>query len=241
MEYRKVQVEVGLIDKAAGSALVSLGNTKVLAGIKIETGSPFPDTPDEGVQIVNVELVPLASPSFEPGPPREKSIELARVVDRGIRESKAIDTSKLCIVSGKQVFLVFIDIYVLDHDGNLFDASALASIAALLNATMKDYTVNKKGELKYKDSTVKLPIQNYPVEVTIVKIDGKLMVDPSLDEELAADTQMTIAIDKDDNICAIQKSKPGTFSFDEVLEVYRLAKIKAKEIRDEVLRGIIDA
>ncbi|MFH0897278.1 MAG: exosome complex protein Rrp42, partial [Candidatus Bathyarchaeota archaeon] len=161
-DYREIKVELGLIGKAAGSALVSLGNTKVLAGIKIETGQPFPDTPNEGVLIVNAELVPLASPSFEPGPPSENSIELSRVVDRGIRESKAIDTKKLCIVSGKKVFLVYVDIYILDHDGNLFDASALASISALLNAKMKEFTV-EDGELKFKESSIKLPVSNYPV------------------------------------------------------------------------------
>lgn len=239
-DYRETKVEVGLIEKAAGSALVSLGDTKVMAGVKIEVGSPYPDTPEEGVLIVNAELVPLASPSFEPGPPSEDSIELARVVDRGIRESKAIDTSKLCVVPGKKVFLVYVDIYVLDHDGNLFDASALASISALLNAKMREYVVREDGELEFKENFVKLPVRNYPVEITMAKIDEKLIVDPSLEEEIATDAQITIAIDKDDKICAIQKSKPGTFTFDEVVEAARIARTKAREIRENILKGIID-
>jgi exosome complex component RRP42 len=84
----KSKIEQGLIEKAEGSARVLLGKTEVLVGIKVETGTPFPDTPNEGVMTVNAELVPLASPTFEPGPPDENSIELARIVDRGIRESK---------------------------------------------------------------------------------------------------------------------------------------------------------
>lgn len=240
LDYRDTKIEVGLIQKAAGSALVSLGNTKVMVGVKMETGTPYPDTPEEGVLIVNAELVPLASPSFEPGPPNEDAIELARVVDRGIRESKAIDTGKLCIVPKKKVFMVYVDIYVLDHDGNLFDASALASIAALLNAKMKEYAIREGGELEFKESHVRLPVVNHPVEVTIVKIDNKLMVDPSLDEEMAVDAQITIAVDKDDKVCAMQKSKPGTFTLDEVMEAVRTAQLKAKEIREKVLVGIIN-
>ncbi|MFX0046516.1 MAG: exosome complex protein Rrp42 [Candidatus Hermodarchaeota archaeon] len=238
-DYRKMQVEVGLIDKAIGSALVTLGNTKVLVGVKIELGTPYPDIPDRGVQIVNAELVPLASPSFESGPPREDSIELARVVDRGIRESEAIDTKKLCVVPGKKVFLVFVDIYILDYDGNLIDASALASISALLTSKMKEYVVQKDGEVEFTENYVKLPVMNHPVEVTIAKIDDKLIVDPSLEEELVTSTQITIAIDKDERICAIQKSKPGTFTSEEVAKAIQIAKIKAKEIQDTFLSEMI--
>lgn len=238
-DYRPIKVDVGIIDKASGSALVHLGDTKVMVGVKMEIGTPYPDTPEEGVLIVNAELVPLASPSFEAGPPSEDAIELARVVDRGIRESKSVDNTKLCISVGKKVFMVYVDIYVLDYDGNLFDASSLASIAALLNAKMKEFTLNAEGELKFKDNFMRLPVVNYPVEVTIVKIDDKLMVDPSLEEDLAADAQITIAIDKDDRVCAIQKSKPGTFTQDEILSAFKIAQTKAKEMRDGVLKELI--
>ncbi|MCD6088971.1 exosome complex protein Rrp42, partial [Candidatus Bathyarchaeota archaeon] len=133
LDYRPIQIETGIIEKAEGSARVRIGKTEVVAGVKIEIGEPFPDRPDEGVLTTNAEFVPLASPEFEAGPPTEDSVELARVVDRGIRESKAIDLKKLCIIPGKKVFIVFIDIYVLNHDGNLIDASALAALAALTN------------------------------------------------------------------------------------------------------------
>src|SRR3989442_13273839 len=101
--YRPIQIQVGLIKKANGSAQVYLGKSKVLCGIKIETGEPFPDTPDEGVLTVNAELAPIASQSFEMGPPSEAAIELSRVVDRGIRESKAVDLKSLVLQKGKKV------------------------------------------------------------------------------------------------------------------------------------------
>jgi len=134
-DYREIQIESGVIEKAEGSARVRLGNTEIIVGVKIGTGKPFADVPDKGVLTVNAELVPLASPSFEPGPPGENAVELARVVDRGIRESKAIDLTKLCVESGKLVFVVFIDVYVLNYDGNLIDAAAMAALAALVNTT----------------------------------------------------------------------------------------------------------
>ena len=138
LDYRPIHVNPGVIGKASGSAWVSIGKTQVLVGVKVETGTPYSDKPDAGVLTVNTELVPIASPKFEPGPPNEDSVELARVVDRGLRESQAVDLSKLCITPGKLVFIIFVDIYVLDHDGNLFDAAALAAILALMNTRFVD-------------------------------------------------------------------------------------------------------
>ena len=237
LDYRDIKVETGIIGKANGSALVSLGNTKVLTGVKIETGPPFPDTPEEGVLTVSAELVPLASPTFEAGPPNEESIELARVVDRGIRESKAIDVRKLCLIPGKLVFVVHVDIYVLDHDGNLFDASALASMLALTTAKMREFEL-KDGEVFYKDDLVSLPLQNHVFEVTMAKIGDKLVVDPSLEEESAVDAQITIAVDDECKICATQKSKTGSFMPKEVIEAVKIAQIKAAELREKVLGGL---
>jgi len=232
-EYREIKIEQGIIEKAEGSARVLLGKTEVVVGVKIETGEPFSDTPNEGVLTVNVELVPLASPGFEPGPPDESSIELARIVDRGIRESKAIDTGKLCVVPGKKVFVVFVDVYVLNHDVNLIDASALAAMAALLNAKMGKYEV-EDGEVKMKSGYEPLPLRKHPITVTCAKISDKLVVDPWLEEEQVMDARISIAFDDDENICAIQKGGSGYFEPKQVFEAARVAKEKSRELRKKL-------
>ena len=101
-EYRDISIETDVISKAEGSARVKIGGTQVLVGVKPQIGSPFPDTPNFGVLMTNCEMLPMADPTFEPGPPGEDSIELARVVDRGIRESELVDLDKLCIDKSKQ-------------------------------------------------------------------------------------------------------------------------------------------
>lgn len=232
-DFREIKVEQGVIQKAEGSAKVFMGKTEILVGTKIETGEPFPDTPKEGVQTVNAELVPLASPAFEPGPPGEDAIEIARIVDRGIRESKAIDTEKLCIEPGKKVFIVFIDVYVLNHDGNLIDAAALAAMAALLNTKMPNYEV-KDGEVKIKTGYTPLPMKSHPITVTIAKINGKLIVDPGLEEEQIKDARISIATNDEGNICAIQKGGSGYFSPQEIIDATKLAQKKAAELRKKL-------
>ena len=84
-EFRKIKIETSVIKKAEGSARILLGNTHVLVGVKLSVGTPFPDSPNEGVLIVNAELVPVASPTFDPGPPDENAIELAPITMRGFQ------------------------------------------------------------------------------------------------------------------------------------------------------------
>ncbi len=235
-DYREIKVEKGVIERAEGSARVYLGRTQVLVGVKIGIGEPFSDRPNEGVLTVNSELVPLASPEFEAGPPSEESIELARVVDRGIRESGAIDLEKLCIIPGKKVFIVFVDIYVLNHDGNLIDASAMAALAALLNTKLFNYEV-VNGEVKIKPGFTKLPIRNYPIAVTSAEIGGKLVVDPWLEEEEVMNLRITLIFEKDGKICAIQKGGGGTLTKDQIIEAARIFQKKAEELRKLVVES----
>jgi len=232
-DYREIKIEQGLIERAEGSARVLLGKTEVLVGVKVETGKPFPDTPNEGVLTVNAELVPLASPTFEPGPPDENSIELARIVDRGIRESKDIDTEKLCIEPGKKVFVVFVDVYVLNHDGNLIDASALAAVSALLNTKMPNYEI-EDGEVKIKQGYTKLNMKNHPITVTLGKINNKLIVDPWLEEEQVMDSRLSIAINDEGNICAVQKGGSGYFTQQQILEGMKMILEKVAERRKKL-------
>ena len=224
-QYRELSVEVGPIKSAQGSALVKLGRTQVMAGIKLEHAEPFPDTPNDGVLVVNAELLPLASPTFEPGRPDENAIELARVVDRGIRESESIDLERLAIKPGEDVWAVFIDIHVLDHDGNLIDASALAAMAALLNVKPPEDEAWTLPEF---------PIRRKPLAVTTAKINGRLMVDPCLDEENVMDARITVTTDEDGNIRAMQKGGRGYFSREEVERACELARAKAAELRQRL-------
>ena len=232
--YRPIQIQTGLIEKANGSAQVWLGKSKVLAGIKIETGTPFPDTPDEGVLTVNAELVPLASPSFELGPPSEAAIELSRVVDRGIRESKAIDMKSLVIQKGKKVQVVYVDVYILDHDGNLIDASSMAALAALVSSKITKMEM-KGDEVVAKGAPHQLPLNNHPVAVTFGKIDKTIVVDPSLDEERVMSARLTVTIDKNGNLCAMQKGSLYGFTPDELKKAVHLAVAKAAENRAKIL------
>lgn len=227
-EYRKpITIDYNISKNAEGSARVTMGKTIVVAGVKLGLGEPYPDTPDEGAIIVNVELLPMSSPEFESGPPGSQAVELARVVDRGIRESQTIDFKKLCVRQGELVWIVYIDIYTFNDDGNLIDAAALASLAALSQAKFPKVENEKVvfGELSNK----KLPITKKPITITLYKINGKTIVDPTLEEEDASDARFSVTIEGE-IIYAVQKGGIESFTEKEILEMLELAIEKSKEI-----------
>jgi len=227
--YREISIETGFTKNAEGSAKVKIGDTEVMAGVKLSVESPYGDTPDQGNLMVNVELLPLSNPEFESGPPSIDAIELARVVDRGIRESKAIDVKKLCIKPGEKVWMVSIDICSINDDGNLFDASALAAVAAIRDAKFPEFDGKT---LDYKKLTKnKLPLTKVPVTVTVWKIGDNLIIDPLKEEEKASSARITVASTEDGNLCAMQKGGDAALSMEELKKMIELGLSKASELR----------
>lgn len=226
-EMRPLTITTDYIKSAEGSARVQLGGTDVVVGVKLIVGQPFGDTPDKGVLTTNAELIPMASETFESGPPDQESIEVSRVVDRGIREGHAVDLAKLCIEPGKEVWIMFLDVHVVDYDGNLFDA---ANIAA--NAALKTAVVPAKRAGKGEDFP--LPVQHTPISLTAVKIDGKILVDPTHDEERVADARLTVSINESGNLCAMQKGLVGSFSIEEVFKIIELSRRLGAETRSKL-------
>ncbi len=228
-EYRPVSVEYNVVNSAEGSARVKIGGTEVIAGIKMSMDKPFSDTPDEGTLMVGVELLPMSNPEFELGPPGIQAVELARVVDRGIREAKAIDVKKMVVVAGEKVWGVSVDIVSINDEGNLFDACALAAIAALKVTRFPSYDGKKVDYDNYTDQ--KLHVVKTPVSATVVKIGDKLLVDPTTEEELMIDARLTVATDEKGEICAMQKGGATPLTLAEVDRMMQLAVAKCNELR----------
>lgn len=229
-QYRDVTIEYGISPKSAeGSARVKIGDTEVVAGVKLEVGKPFPDKPDEGSIMVNVELLPLSSPLFESGPPSQEAIELARVTDRGIRECHALNFKKLCVKEGEHVWLAFIDIYPINASGNLFDACTLAALAALHDARFPVFDGKK---VDYTERTKDpLPMERLPISCTVWKVRDQLLVDPLPEEEQAANARLTVVTTEDNKVCAMQKGGTEPLTVDEIMTIVDLANKKSEELR----------
>lgn len=233
-EQRPITIETGVIPKANGSARVRLGDTEVITGVKVQPDKPFPDLGDKGILICTAEILPLADPHVEPGPPTEEVIELARVVDRGIRETEMIDLHQLVLIEDKSVVGIFIDSSVIDSAGNLFDACSYASVAAVLSSTIPKYEIKDEVPVLVEGVTSKPPIKTLPVSVTMARIGDYIIVDPSREEEMCMDARITITTNSTGNICALQKGGNDGFSVDQLFKCSEMAISVGTKIRKQL-------
>ena len=233
-EPRKICIEIDAIPKANGSARVYLGDTQVLCGVKIQPEKPFPDVGDKGMFMCTAELLPLSHPTVETGPPQAPVIELARVVDRGIRESHMVDVSQLVIEKDKSVVGVFADVVVIDYDGNLFDACSYSATAALLATKTPTWEMVDDQPSVVEGGEKQLPVGTIPVSVTMGKIGNYIVVDPNGDEWDSMDSRITITTDSDGNIVALQKGGSDGFTQDEINQCGELSVKVGAKIREQL-------
>lgn len=226
-ERRDIELEVDVLTNAEGSAKVTWGGTIVYAGVKFALREPYPDRPAEGSLMTSAELRPVANVKYEPGPPSAESIELGRVVDRGIRESGCIEMSQLCIVPGQNVWNVNLDIHVMSDKGNIFDACALAGIAALKTTIVpaERYDVGEDHPL---------PVNKVPIMCSYRKVGNRFVYDPCEEEELGGDERVHITLGDDGHVHSLQKGLKGTFSTSDFAEIFTNAGKQASELRKMV-------
>ena len=241
-EHREIIVETGISKNAEAAVSVKFGKTHVLAGVKLGLAQPYPDSQDSGTFMTTAELSPLASSDFELGPPKINAIELARVIDRGIRESGFIDFKKLCIKEGEKVWQVFLDIFAINDDGNLMDVAGLAGLIALGQARMPVYNEEEeKIEHEFTKNPLPLDKEAMAFNMTFHKIGNEIIVDPTKEEEAVSYARLSIAV-ADNNgearITAMQKGKEAALTGEETEKILNLVESKFKEMFPKVSKFV---
>jgi len=241
-DYRELKIETGISNQAEGSARVCIGNTDVMVGVKLGLGEPYPDSPDKGNLTVSADLLPLASPRYESGPPRFPSIELPRLVDRSLRESGMIDFSKLVITKGEKVWTIFVDIYPINDGGNVIDAATIAAIIAMKTAVFPG--LKEDGNVDYKNRTdKKLPIsdETLPISFTFYKLGNTILLDPTREEEESCDVRITLGIsryNKQYMVNSAQKTGETALSEEEINKMLEILPKKFDEM-DKKIKKLI--
>ena len=230
-EFREIIVEKDISNMAEGSTRVKIGKTEVIVGVKMGVAEPYPDSPNKGNLMVTSELLPLSSERFESGPPRFPAIELGRLIDRAIRESKFIQLDKLCIKEGEKVWSVFIDIYSINDDGNLIDAAGIGAVLSLMNTRIPKYD-SEKGKIIYGEFTEeKFPLSSeIPLVITAHKLGNKIIVDPTLEEEDVSEAKMTIGGSEKGTIFSMQKGNSKEITIEEMHKILDITEKVRKEV-----------
>ncbi|MBA0608583.1 hypothetical protein Godav_020781 [Gossypium davidsonii] len=245
-EFRNISINFGRQVKSEdGSAEVQLGQTRVMGIVTAKFVQPYRDRPNEGTLAIYPEFSPMADPSFEAGRSGESAVELGRIIDRGLRESRAVDTESLCIVAGKLVWAIRIDILVLDNGGNLVDAANIAALAALMTFRRPECSLGGEDgqEVIIHPPEMRDPlpliVHHLPIAITFgFFIDENVVViDPILNEEAVMAGRMIATVNANGDICAIQKAGEGV-SQRVIMQCLQLAMTKAADITKQIKAAV---
>eukprot|EP01120_Amphizonella_sp_Union-15-10_P013397 TRINITY_DN6207_c0_g1_i1.p1 TRINITY_DN6207_c0_g1~~TRINITY_DN6207_c0_g1_i1.p1 ORF type:complete len:312 (+),score=62.69 TRINITY_DN6207_c0_g1_i1:420-1355(+) len=245
LDFRTIKLSFG---DYPGKVQVQLGRTSVHTSMRSEMTAPNPIRPTEGFFRFHVEFSPQASPAFEIRRGYTSSqTELIRVVERGLRESRAIDTEALCIIAGEKVWSVRLDINILDDEGNLQDCCSIAAIVALHHFKRPSVSIVKDEVIVHKiteKDPVALSIHHMPISITFgtFSVGGKavLLVDPAWKEELIMDGKITFTLNPQKELCAVQKAGGLPLSPKDILLAARIAQTKVQEISKQIYKALQD-
>jgi exosome complex RNA-binding protein Rrp42 (RNase PH superfamily) len=249
-DYRDIGFEFTRDDS---SCMLSLGQTRVYASIEAKLGLPFSERPSEGSVRFQVEFSPSACSAFQGGRPGDDAIELARLIERGIRDSKAIDREALCVLQGRKVWHINVVLTVVDFNGNATDACGLAALAVLSVYRRPDVTLGASAvagsneplitvHSREEKEPVPLTLHHLPLSVTFAFFDDgtSIAVDPNLKEEEASSGRITIVVNAQNEICAIQKSVGSGITQDQTLRCIRIATGRVSDRLDRLKQALED-
>ena len=219
-QLRDVIIKTGEIKYAEGSALIVMGDTRVLCSASVEDSVP-PFLKDSGTGWVTAEYSMLPRATRErnkresvKGKIGGRSHEIQRLIGRVLRST--IDFKVLGEKS------IIIDCDVIQADGGTRTASITGAHVALKEAIIKQI---KEGNIE-KD-----PIVNSVAAVSVGIVDDELFLDLDYDEDSTADVDMNIAMNGSGEFIEIQgtaEEKP--FSNEQLLGLLDLARKGIEEL-----------
>ena len=199
-EMRPVKVTVDVLQYAAGSVMIELGNTQVLCAVTMDN-HPAPHLTGTGQGWVTAEydMLPCASNMRKPrdrskGIIPGRSAEIQRLIGRSLRAVVELESL------GERTFIVDCD--VVQADGGTRTASITGAFIALGLAMKKLVAANQLGRLMLKD---------FVAATSVGIVEGRPVLDLSYLEDSQAEVDMNIVMNGTGGLIEVQgtaESKP---------------------------------
>ncbi|GBE62013.1 3 exoribonuclease domain 1 containing protein [Babesia ovata] len=218
-----------------GHVYLSLGNTDVFVAINGEISEPNLERPNEGTLAFYVEVAPMCSQVYEPGRQTEHEEQLLQILEKAFKDSGAVDVESLCIVAGRYVWSLRIDVHVQQNDGNLQDACVLAVLAALMTFRKPD-TSASDGDADaiqlnaYYTSPLNLYHMPIHVAVGLLEDSEHCVVDTNSFEELFVKTHVSLLFNHFGDLFAIQKHGGGGITLERIDQAIKVGREAAVDM-----------
>ncbi len=219
-QMRPVEIAPGYLATAEGSALITLGNTRVLCAASVEdTVPPFLRGSGKGWVTAEYSMLPRATAKRTPreiakGRPSGRTQEIQRLIGRSLRS--VVDMNAL----GERT--VILDCDVLQADGGTRTASITGAFVALALALQKlvEYRLLKRT-----------PVTDYVAATSVGMGGGTPLLDLCYEEDSRADVDMNVVMTGAGRFVEVQATaEHGSFGDDQMAQLIALARKGVAEL-----------
>ncbi len=228
-EMRPVEIVPHFISSAEGSALIRLGETRVICTASVEDGvPPFQKGSGRGWITSEYAMIPRATDTRTPrestrGRQSGRTLEIQRLIGRSLRA--VIDLEAL----GERT--IWIDCDVIRADGGTRTASITGASVALGLALQK---------LLEQRTLARLPLKDYLAAISVGRVGGEMLLDLNYAEDSSAEVDMNIVMTGAGQLVETQATAEGrVFSVEDLnklIELARPAVAKLIEIQKSILK-----
>src|SRR5881398_2490068 len=214
-ELRPVRITPGFLANAEGSALIEMGNTRVVCAASVEDKWPphLRGQRSEGWVTAEYGMLPRATHTrtqreIGRGGPSGRTHEIQRLIGRSLR---AVVNRKLL---GERT--ITLDCDVLQADGGTRTAAITGAYVALAIACKR---------LMKERRITKSPIVCEVVAVSVGIVDGTALLDLKYDEDSRAEVDMNVVCTGDGRFIEVQGTAEGSpFTREQMDNLLELAK-----------------
>ena len=213
-ELRPTDIQTGYLATAEGSALITVGQTRVLCAASVEDGvPPFLRGTGKGWVTAEYSMLPRATLKRTPrevnkGKPSGRTHEIQRLIGRSLRAVVDMD------VLGERS--IMIDCDVLQADGGTRCAAITGAFVALAYALRKlvDAKVLKR-----------MPLRDYLAAVSVGIVGKEAMLDLCYEEDSKAEVDMNVVMTGGGKFVEVQATaEQQAFDDDQMAQLTKLAK-----------------
>ncbi len=195
-ELRKIRITRNYIKAAEGSALIEMGDTRVICTATVENSVP-PFLRGKGTGWVTAEYAMLPRSSGqriqrERGKVGGRTHEIQRLIGRSLRS--VVDLKAL----GERSVLIDCDVVL--ADGGTRTASITGAYLALVDAVR---------HMKRQGMIASMPVKDYLAAVSVGIVDGTPMLDLCYVEDSAAEVDMNLVMTGAGKIVEVQGTAEG--------------------------------
>lgn len=197
-ELRRVQITPGYLPYAEGSALIEMGDTRVICSASVEERVP-PFLRNRGTGWVTAEYAMLPRATLQRtsretgrGGPSGRTHEIQRLIGRSLRA--VVNTTLL----GERT--VTLDCDVLQADGGTRTASITGAYVAFALACRRLIRTNK---------IARSPLTGEVAAISVGIVEGTPLLDLKYDEDSRAEVDMNVICTGDDRFIEVQGTAEG--------------------------------